>query len=240
MGSRRMFSLKVVDTDDFLDMGQGSQLLYFHLAMRADDDGFVNSPKKIMRFAGAKDDDMKVLIGKQFILPFQSGVIVIKHWKEHNSIRKDRKIETIYKEEMALLSEDNNGIYELQPNDNQIATKRPPKLSKVKLSKDKLINIAEETSADTEFKSLYNEFIELNPHLNWGNKSERKATQELLDKHGFEQSMGIVKLYKENMADKFCPVATKPTAFVRKMGDLGVYFSKLKEEENNKPKTIVL
>ena len=98
----------------------------------------------------------------------------------------------------------------------------------------------EETSADTEFKSLYNEFIELNPHLNWGNKSERKATQELLDKHGFEQSMGIVKLYKENMADKFCPVATKPTAFVRKMGDLGVYFSKLKEEENNKPKTIVL
>jgi len=240
-----MFSLKVVDTDDFLDMGQGSQLLYFHLAMRADDDGFVNSPKKIMRFAGAKDDDMKVLIGKQFILPFQSGVIVIKHWKEHNSIRKDRKIETIYKEEMALLSEDNNGIYELQPNDNQIATKRPPKLSKVKLSKVKLskvklINIAEETSADTEFKSLYNEFIELNPHLNWGNKSERKATQELLDKHGFEQSMGIVKLYKENMADKFCPVATKPTAFVRKMGDLGVYFSKLKEEENNKPKTIVL
>jgi len=104
---------------------------------------------------------------------------------------------------------------------------------------NKEIDIADK-SADTEFKSLYNEFIELNPHLKWDNKTERKATQELLDKHGFEQSMGIVKLYKENMADKYCPVATKPTAFVRKMGDLAVYFSKLKEEENNKPKTLVL
>lgn len=135
-----MFSLKVVDTDEFLDMGQGSQLLYFHLAMRADDDGFVNSPKKIMRFAGAKDDDVKVLIAKQFIIPFQSGVIVIRHWKENNEIRKDRKIDTVYKEEMALLSEDNAGVYQMsticQPDDNQ--TSPQVRLGEVRIGKDRL------------------------------------------------------------------------------------------------------
>lgn len=116
MAQRRMFSLKVVDTDLFLEMPQSSQLLYFHLAMRADDDGFISSPKKIMRFAGAKDDDFRVLITKEFILPFKSGVIVIRHWKENNQIRKDRKNETIYQEELANLSEDTNGVYQMTTN----------------------------------------------------------------------------------------------------------------------------
>jgi len=106
-----MFSLKVVDTDGFLDMPQSSQLLYFHLAMRADDDGFDNSPKKIMRFAGSKDDDFKILAAKQFIIPFQSGIIVIRHWKENNYIPKDRYTETIYLEEKNKLSKDENGLY---------------------------------------------------------------------------------------------------------------------------------
>lgn len=159
MASRRMFSLKVVDTDEFLDMGQGSQLLYFHLAMRADDDGFVNSPKKIMRFAGAKDDDMKVLIAKQFIIPFQSGVIVIRHWKENNEIRKDRKSDTVYKEEMAMLSEDDAGVYQMstkcQPNVNQ--TTPQVRLGKVRLGKD--INTASLKSDAVQFSTTVQRYF---------------------------------------------------------------------------------
>ena len=98
-----MFSLKIVDTDAFLDMPQSSQLLYFQLAMRADDDGFVANPKKIMRMIGSQDDDIKVLITKKFIIPFESGVCVIKHWLIHNLIRLDRYTETQYTREKSQL-----------------------------------------------------------------------------------------------------------------------------------------
>ena len=103
MANRRMFSLKIVDTDAFLDMPQSSQLLYFHLSMRADDDGFVSNPKKIMKIVGSGDDDMKVLFTKRFVLPFESGVCVIKHWKIHNYIQNDRYAPTQWIKEKAML-----------------------------------------------------------------------------------------------------------------------------------------
>ena len=111
MAKKRMFSLEVVDSDAFLDMPVSSQLLYFHLAMRADDDGFVDNPKKIMRTAGVAEDDLKVLLTKRFILSFESGIIVIKHWKIHNYIAKDRYNETKYLEEKNKLFLKNNGSY---------------------------------------------------------------------------------------------------------------------------------
>lgn len=113
MAQRRMFSLKIVDTDAFLDMPQSSRLFYYDLAMRADDDGFVSNPKKIMRMTGASEDDLKVLIGKKFILPFASGVCVIKHWKIHNYIQKDRYTPTTYLDEKSVLGEKDNGVYTL-------------------------------------------------------------------------------------------------------------------------------
>lgn len=103
MANRRMFSLKVVDTDAFLDMPQSSQLLYYSLAMRADDDGFVSNPKKVMRMIGSQDDDYRVLVSKKFIIPFDSGICVIKHWLIHNLIRPDRYSETQWIREKALL-----------------------------------------------------------------------------------------------------------------------------------------
>ncbi len=106
-----MFAKTIIGSDAFLDMPQSTQALYFHLAMRADDDGFVNSPKSIMRLVGCKDDDLKVLSAKKFIIPFESGVIVIKHWRIHNYIAKDRYTETKYKIEKARLSLDENGSY---------------------------------------------------------------------------------------------------------------------------------
>mgnify|MGYP007071621961 CR=1 FL=1 len=114
MAQRRMFSMKIVDTDAFLDMSQTAQLLYFHFSMRADDDGFVSNPKKIMRMIGVQDDDMKVLIAKKFIIPFESGVCVIKHWKIHNYIQNDRYTETNYTDEKKKLLLKENGSYKLK------------------------------------------------------------------------------------------------------------------------------
>jgi len=111
MANKRMFSLKIVDTDIFLDMPLSAQNLYFHLNMRADDDGFIANHKKIMRMIGSNDDDMKILLAKDFIIPFESGVCVIKHWKIHNYIAKDRYHETIYIEEKGELEENENGMY---------------------------------------------------------------------------------------------------------------------------------
>lgn len=108
MAERRMFAKTIIDSDAFLDMSLSTQALYFHLSMRADDDGFVNNPKKIQRMIGSGDDEMKMLIAKKFIIPFDSGVCVIKHWRIHNYIQKDRYKETVYKEEKShLLLKDN-------------------------------------------------------------------------------------------------------------------------------------
>ena len=117
MAERRMFAKTIIDSDAFLDMPITSQLLYFHLSMRADDDGFVNKPKSIMRMIGGKDDDIKVLFAKKFLIPFESGVVVIKHWKIHNYIRKDTYTETKYKEEKSLLETDENSAYRLSVTD---------------------------------------------------------------------------------------------------------------------------
>lgn len=111
MALRRMFSLTVVDTDRFLEMPSSAQALYFHLGMRADDDGFVSSPRKVVKMTSAANDDLKLLISKGYIIPFESGVCVITDWKQNNYIRSDRYTETIYKSEKALLQSDENSSY---------------------------------------------------------------------------------------------------------------------------------
>ena len=111
MAERRMFALKIVDSDAFLDMPASTQNLYFHLSMRADDDGFISNAKKVMRMIGASDDDMKILLAKRFLLSFDTGIVVIKHWRLHNYIAKDRYTETIYKEEKEKLFVKANGSY---------------------------------------------------------------------------------------------------------------------------------
>ena len=115
MAERRMFAKTIIDSDAFLDMPLSTQAVYFHLSMRADDDGFINNPKKIQRMVGGCDDDLKLLIAKRFIIPFESGIVVIKHWKIHNYIRNDRYKETVYQDEKAMLSEKENKAYTLEP-----------------------------------------------------------------------------------------------------------------------------
>lgn len=98
MAERRMMAKSIIETDAFMDMPQSTQNLYFHLLLRADDDGFVLAPKRIMREVGSGDDDMRVLIGKGYLLAFDSGVIVIKHWRIHNYVQRDRYKRSILKE----------------------------------------------------------------------------------------------------------------------------------------------
>ena len=106
-----MFAKAIIDSDIFLDMPLSTQALYFHLAMRADDEGFVNNPKKIQKMIGASDDDVRILIMKRYILTFESGIIVIKHWKIHNYIQNDRFKPTSYVEEKATLTLDEKKSY---------------------------------------------------------------------------------------------------------------------------------
>lgn len=141
MAIRRMLSKKIVDTDAFMDMPLSTQALYMHLVLSADDDGFVGNPKKIMRSIGCSADDIKILEAKRFVLGFESGVIVIKHWKIHNLIRIDRYTETAYLKEKSNLIESDNKAYTFKdfnkglienviPLDNQMA----PQVSVVKVS----------------------------------------------------------------------------------------------------------
>src|SRR5690554_2855515 len=116
MASKRMFSMQILDTDAFLDMPLSAQALYIHLNMRADDDGMVDNTKRIMKIVGANQNDLDILIAKRFIIVFSSGVIVIKHWLIHNTIRKDRKKATVYHKELSQIKIDNNKAYtEAQP-----------------------------------------------------------------------------------------------------------------------------
>ena len=103
MAQKRMFTMKIVDSDAFLDMPLSTQCLYFHLNMRADDDGFIGNPKKIMRMIGASEDDLKILLAKRFLIIFEDSVVVVKHWWMHNTLARDRYHETSYTDEKSLL-----------------------------------------------------------------------------------------------------------------------------------------
>lgn len=140
MAERRMFAKTIIDSDLFLDMPLTTQALYFHLSMRADDDGFINNPKKILRMIGCNEDELRLLIAKKFVIPFESGVCVIKHWKIHNYIRNDRYKETGYLEEKSQLELSDNNTYEKKvgiPTDNQVVYQMDTqdRIGKVRLGK---------------------------------------------------------------------------------------------------------
>jgi hypothetical protein len=163
-----MFAKNIIDSDMFLDMSLSTQALYFHLAMRADDDGFINNPKRIQRMIGAGDDEMKILIAKQYIIPFESGVVVIKHWKIHNYIRSDRYNPSNCAEKNLVQVTDNN-TYELVdtngipnvipnviPSDNQNGYRLDTqvRLGKVRLGKDSSVSEDTPTTPPKKIKKF--------------------------------------------------------------------------------------
>lgn len=180
MAERRMFAKTIVDSDAFLDMPLSSQALYFHLSMRADDDGFVNNPKKIQRMIGCSDDDLKLLIAKRFVLIFDSGVIVIKHWRLHNTLRKDRYKPTIYQEEFKkLILKSDGGYTDRLPSGCQAVAKRLPSGCQ---ADDK-----EETAKNDESK----EINELDVGCQSGNQvatQDRLGKDRLINKTNLQQT----------------------------------------------------
>ena len=136
MAERRMFAKSIIDSDAFLEMPISARLLYYDLSMRADDDGFNNSPKKVMRTIGATTDDINILIARKFIIPFENGVVVIKHWRIHNYIRKDTYNEPNYKGEKARLEYDENNAYRLTDGSRQRAVDEPS--TQVSIGKDSI------------------------------------------------------------------------------------------------------
>jgi hypothetical protein len=138
MADRRMFSKTIIDSDAFLDMPLSTQALYFHLSMRADDEGFVGNPRKVMRMIGGSEDDLKILIMKRFILTFDSGIVVIKHWKIHNYIQNDRFKETTYLEEKATLMLDGKKAY-TEKKDDVYSLDTQVSIGKVSIGKDRIV-----------------------------------------------------------------------------------------------------
>lgn len=197
-----MFSRSIVLSDAFLDMPATARCLYFTLSMLADDDGFVNSPKSIMRQSGATEDDMKILIAKYFIIPFESGVVVIRQWRINNFLRKDRYTETRCIDEKAQLDIEPDGSYRLiekpivkinskKETKQKLLTERQPKNDLEKVEKLYLEN----------YSDLYQKGIlkSEKPIINW--TASRKLTNDALKKYGLEMVLDAVIKSKEN---QFC------------------------------------
>lgn len=179
MAEKRMFAKTIIDSDAFLEMPMSARLLYYDLAMRADDDGFINSPKKIMKIVGATTDDLNILILRKFIIPFENGVVVIKHWRIHNYIRKDTYTPTPYLEQKAMLTMDENKAYTLVNQDRgrlvdgTLTQIRVEENREVKGSEDKISEGESNTHAREEEKNTYFD-LEKNAAVlfrQWGNKN---------------------------------------------------------------------
>ncbi len=174
-----MFSKKITDTDIFLDMPLSSQALYFHLNMHADDDGFVSNAKTVKRMIGSSDDDLKLLLTKNFIFAFESGVVVIKDWKIHNYIRKDTYNTTIYGDEKEQLSQDENGSYTLSPR----AVDEPSpqvRLGKVRLGKDGNIYSSSNDEPHIDSKKIKEIISYLNEKAGTKYRASGSKTQRLI------------------------------------------------------------
>lgn len=195
MAQRRMFSKKITETDKFLEMPLSSQALYFHLSMGADDEGFIDRAKTIQRTIGASDDDMKLLIAKGFLIPFESGVVVIRHWRIHNYIQTDRFQKTIHEKEKNQLEYDSSKTAQLKAPGQwiQSGSKVDPqvRLGKNRLDKDRLdiysrVSDKTPTAFENEEKKINltaktKEILRyLNSRLNTNYKSTSKKTQSLV------------------------------------------------------------
>ena len=169
MARKRMFDLEVIDTDDFLEMPGTTQNLYFHFGIRADDDGFISNPRQIMNLIKSTEDDLKILLVKKYLIKF-SNVIVIRHWRLNNYIRKDRYRPTIYTNELSQLWCDNNGIYFLEEEKKKglvyhLATTGQPSIDKNSIdSINNIYNIIQEefgrpiSPIEIEIIDTWNEF----------------------------------------------------------------------------------
>jgi len=245
MARRRMFSLAIIDTDLFMDMSLSAQALYFHLSLRADDDGFIQNVKKIVRMVGSNDDDLKVLFAKELVIPFETGVCVVRHWNTHNYIQKDRYTPTVCVEEMALLSQENNMYTQMYPRCIQDVSKMEAqvRLGKVRLGKvsegrEKTVAKATPPTSSQNQKSKYGEYKNVLLTLNEFEKLKDKFSNyenkiknldEYLEMKGAKYKchyLVIIKWAKADEGDETSEVKAVTKSAIDKM------IEKEKEEDN--------
>lgn len=206
MANKRMFCLDIVNSDAFLDMPLSAQALYFHLGMRADDDGFIGNPKSIQRLAGASQDDLMLLITKRFLIAFDNGVVVIKHWRMNNYIQKDRKKDTVYVELLNSLEVKENGSYtEKKKMDTfciQAVSEMDSQNSIDKISIDKdSIEIDNSCSSADEASEFFEKIWKEYP--NKKGKTQVKAShKKALFKIGYERLVKAIQKYDDGVKDK--------------------------------------
>ena len=193
--------MKIVDTDAFLDMPLSTQCLYFHLNMRADDDGFIGNPKRIEKIIGANDDDLKLLIAKRFVILFDDGVIVIKHWKMHNTLSRDRYIETSYTDEKKKLLLKDNGSYSLT-NGNSIddtkliersnrQTQKRRKIDERKTHSDKDIGLDKDLELDLDTELDKDKEKDINDLIVSKDTIRQTDVQRIIDEWNTLEEFGI-------------------------------------------------
>ena len=210
MAEKRMFSKQIIDSDAFLEMPLSTQALYFHLSMRADDDGFLNNAKKVMKIIGANQNDYDLLVAKSFIIQFSDGICVIKHWRINNYLRKDRYTETIYQEEKAMLTMQPNGRYSLKDSiremddfpvgiplvDRSDTQNRIEKNREEKNSIYSAEKLHDEQSLDDFFESIW----KLYP-IKKGKGKVSTSRKKALQKIGYDQIGRCVDRFLKDMSD---------------------------------------
>lgn len=241
MAQRRMFSPQIVCSEEFLTMPVSSRELYFQLGMQADDDGFIQ-PKLIMKLTGATDDDLKVLLAKRFLLAFDGGVVVIKHWLIHNLIQKDRYHPTRFQDQKkTLLIKENKAYTEMSNPVNKM-------LTEVRLGKDRIGK--DNTSAKAEAKlpkydplggEILKAFESVDPKNKtmYGNTTQRKACDFLLSEYGLERVLKAISILPQvNQEKLYIAQITTPYELQQNWVKLGNLL-KQKGSENKKLKSSV-
>lgn len=231
-----MFSLKIVGSDAFLEMPTSARELYFQLGMYADDDGFVN-PRKIMRMIGSSEDDIKVLIGKRFVLPFDNGVVVIKHWLINNLVRKDFYQETMYLEQKKTLEIKANKAY----TDNVNNLSPQVRLGKVSIpgALEDELRVVYQEEKDTEqpkrekkntpeMLAGYEIFDDMPARKTWKlMEIERESMKALLSSYGHEELERRYQIVKKHRGEEWCPLIKSPSSFLQLMPNMENFLKKL-------------
>lgn len=188
MANKRMFSKEVTNSDEFLDMPLSSQALYFHLGMNADDDWFVQ-PRSIMRLIQAKDDEMRILIARRFVIEFEWSVIVITHWKKNNEIRKDRARPTLYQKQLQSLCLDSD-VYQLttnwQPIDNQMPDNCPPSIVEISVGEER---------GEEKLSSSFLDFRIQYPLKEWTAKAKEHFKKKIKTQNDYDDLINWLQWY---------------------------------------------
>jgi len=239
MAQKRMFDRAILDTDRFMDLSMSSKALYFLLGMEADDEGFV-SPKKVMRIHGGNDDDIKILIAKNFVIPFNSGVVVITDWRKNNWLdaRRIRPTEYVREKEQLALTDNNKYVLSNGLASARLEEYRGEESSIEENSIDE--SSSEHSSQESLIPQIIKAFETVNPACKkmYGNKTQRSACSDLIENYGLEEVLKVIEILPETNGMEYVPVVTTPLQLRDKWVQLGTALKRVKIKKQ--PEIIII